>query len=383
MSEFKKYRRVLTFILLPFVLAGLVYVYQNAKASQVTAVDLISVTYDGHSTPDPVFTLDDMKPGDVSKKCFTVKNVNTTDSFDVLMRGQKTLEEKAFADVLEIIINKSGGSDVYGGTLGFKTVQNFLDETNPIKLDCFSPGAEKTFCMSVKFPPEAGNEYQLAKLVFNLYWAADPAESKIPPECKYMTIERIIEGTEGDEKIYGSVKPELILGYGGNDKIWGSSSGDCIVGGDGNDYIKEESGDGVVLGGEGNDKIDVGYGNDTVYGGGGNDKINTGSGNDLVYGGDGNDNIDLGSGDDRAYGEAGNDTIDGGNDNDEIWGGDGNDVLRGGSGDDKLYGEAGNDTIHANSGNDLLDGGTDTDNLHGNNGIDTCVNGEVNQSCEL
>jgi len=379
----KKYRRILTIILLPLVIVGLIYVYINGKASEVTAVDLITVTYDGHSTPDPVFTLDDLKPGDVEQKCFSVKNVNTTDTFDILMRGELTLEEKQFADILEIILNENGGSDIYGGTTGFKNVQNFLDEANPINLGNFSPNQEKTFCITVKFPPEAGNEYQKAKLVFNLYWTADPAENKIPPECRFMTIERVIEGTEGYDKIFGTVKGELILAKGGNDKVWASSSSDCIVGCDGNDYLKEESGDGVVLCGEGNDRIDVGKGNDTVYGGGGNDNIETGSEQDLVYGGEGNDNIDLGSGNDKAYGENGNDNIDGGDGYDEIWGGFGNDVLRGGSNDDKLYGEAGNDTIHANSGNDYLDGGVDIDNLHGNTGNDTCVGGEINSSCEL
>src|SRR3972149_3077742 len=295
----KKYRRILMFILLPLVVGGMIYIYQNKKASEVTAIDLITVTYDGNSTPDPIFTLDDLKPGDVEQKCFAVKNVNTTESFDILMRGEETLEEKNFADILEIIINENGGSDVYGGTTGHKNVQNFLDEVSPINFGSFSPNQEKTFCITVKFPPEAGNEYQKAKLIFNLYWTTDMTESKIPPECRHMTIERIVEGTEGDDKIYGSVKGELILAKGGNDKVWASSSSDCIVGGDGNDYLKEESGDGVVLGGEGNDKIDVGYGNDIVYGGGGNDNIDTGSGQDLVYGGGGKDKIELGWGEDE------------------------------------------------------------------------------------
>jgi Ca2+-binding RTX toxin-like protein len=383
MDKIKKYKRILTLVLLPFVIAGIVYIFNHKKAAEATACDLLKITYNGDSPPDPIFILDDMKPGDVYQKCFKVKNVNTTDSFDVLMRGKETLEEKNFADVLEIIINKSGGSDIYGGSAGFKTVQNFFNEPNPIDLGGFSPGNENIYCITVKFPPEAGNEYQMAKLVFNIFWSTGISESKIPPECKFMTITRIIEGTDGDDNIHGSTASELILGKGGNDKIRASSGNDCIVGGDGNDYLEGESGNDVILGGEGNDHIDAGYGNDIVYGGGGNDKINTGSGQDLVYGGDGNDNIDLGSDNDKAYGEAGNDNIDGGDGNDEIWGGDGNDVLRGGVGNDKLYGEAGNDTIHGNSGDDFLDGGADTDNLHGNTGTDTCVNGEVKASCEL
>jgi len=356
-------RRLILILLLPFVIAGSIYVYQNKQANAAVACDLITITYNGQHTPKPIFSISDFKPGDVEKKCFVVKNVNTTKSFDVLMKGEMTQEEKQLADVLEIIIGN--GIDIYGGTTGFKTVQNFLDESSSINLGNFSPISEKTFCITVKFPPESGNEYQLAKVVFNIIWNAEIVEDNIPPECREMTFERVIEGTEGNDNIHGSTKSELILAKGGNDKIRASSGNDCIVGGDGNDKIYSESGNDIILGGAGNDHIDSGSGNDTVYGGDGNDKIKTGSGDDLIYAGSGNDNIDSGAGKDKLYGENGNDT------------------LRGGSGNDELYGGAGNDNLHGGSGDDILDGGLDTDTLHGDVGHDTCTTGESLHSCEI
>ncbi|HLE48785.1 MAG TPA: calcium-binding protein [Patescibacteria group bacterium] len=376
-------KRILLLLLLPFVAYGVMTVIKQAQASEVEEVDLIEVTYEGGGVPDPIFTLDDMKPGDVEKRCFKIKNVNETESFDVLMRAIFGSEEKDFSGILEVIVDETGFGDFYGGSNGFKTMRNFFDELEAVNLGNFDPGQERAFCMTVKFPPEAGNEYQNARLKFDLSWSTEISDNKIPPECRHMTFGRIVEGTDESERIYGSVQPELILAYGGNDKVWASSDSDCIVGGEGNDHLVGESGDEVILGGPGNDKIDGGYGNDTVYGGEGNDKIETGSGKDKAYGGLGNDNIDLGSDDDYAEGGEGQDNIDGESGNDEIYGGAGNDELRGGSDNDKVYGEAGNDTMRGNSGNDFLDGGTETDTLHGNSDTDQCVNGESVSSCEL
>ena len=357
-------KRLLTLILLPFVILGGLYIYDQQKSHAVGAVDILQVTYDGHFPPDPMFYITNMLPGDEVEKVFNVKN-GSSSAFNVYMKGIFKEEEKEFADILEIIIGVDGGVDIYGGTTGFKTVQNFLDEVNPLDLGSLGAGNDKNFRVKVRFPSSAGNEYQLAKVVFDLQWSAQITGDEIPPECKDLPITRTIVGTDGNDKIYGTTASELILGKGGNDKIYASSGSDCIVGGDGNDDIKGESGNEVILGGAGNDKIDSGSGNDIVYGGDGNDNIDTGSGNDLVYGGEGNDNIN------------------GGSDNDELHGGTQNDTLRGGSGDDKLYGDEGNDNIHAGSGNDYLNGGPNEDNLHGDSGSDTCINGEIVQSCEL
>lgn len=356
-------KRLLLVILLPVVVFGLFYLYQK-KVNADEPENILEVTYDGHTPEDPIFVVTNMLPGDSISKIFKVSNLSST-SFNIGMKAILKEEEKEFADILEIIISEVGFGDIYGGSQGFKTLQNYLDEPDPLDLGNFGSESFKNFKIEVKFPTSAGNEYQLAKVVFDLQWSADIEGGKIPPECKHLPITKIVSGTEENDKIYGSTASELILGKGGNDKISASSSGDCIFGGDGNDHIDSESGDDVVFGGDGNDKIKTGYGNDTVFGGDGNDNIDTGTGDDKVWGGEGQDNID------------------GGNDNDELHGGLGNDVIRGGGGNDLLYGDEGNDTIHAGSGNDYLNGGPDTDNLHGNSGTDTCEFGESVNSCEL
>ena len=109
-----------------------------------------------------------------------------------------------------------------------------------------------------------------------------------------------IEGTDGDDRLYGTAEDDLIQA------------------GDGNDTVQGNDGDDVIRGGAGDDKL-VGL----------ND-------NDTIYGGDDNDQLSGNEGDDVLYGEDGDDKMAGGN---------GADILVGGAGKDDMTGGAGNDTF--------------------------------------
>lgn len=359
------FRKILVVLLLPFVVWGIYSVVKESLNSNVSAIDPLVITFDGNTTPDPVFEVNNMLPGDEVEKEVKVKNNLDVGSFNVNMDGILTFETSEFADILEIVISEVPGGDIYGGSLGYKSLQNFLDDP-PLDLGNFVAGQEKTFRIKIKFPLEAGNEYQLAKVVFDLKFTTF-VDIDLPEECASLAglIENVVEGTEGNDKLKGSVKHDLILAKGGNDKIDSSSSADCVVGGDGDDDIRSESGDDIIIAGDGNDKIKSGSGNDVIYGGSGDDNIDGGTGEDIIYGDSGDDNIDAGSDDDLVYAGAGNDKI------------------SGGTGVDNLYGEEGNDQIKGGSNDDFLFGGADSDNLHGNSGTDTCTQGETLNSCEL
>lgn len=362
-------------ILAPVVLFGAYTIIQKARVSNVQAVDPLTITYHGDETPSPVFYVTNMLPGDESEEEINVKN-NAGATLAIAARFDKIDERQDFADILEaeITVNPT----IFTGAL------EGLFSTGNVFLFNLAPGDDKNFKVKVKFPSSAGNEYQTASVVFNIIFATQ-ITIPLPSECQSLagSITNVVEGTEGNDNLHGTVQGDLILAKGGNDKVDASGGDDCVVGGDGNDHIRSEDGSDVVLGGGGNDQIKSGSGNDKVWGGDGNDNITAGSGDDLVYGGSGNDNIDAGTGVDVVYGEAGEDHLDGGSDNDTLYGGSENDTLRGGQGDDNLYGEGGNDNIQGNSGDDLLDGGPNTDNLHGNTGTDTCLAGETVISCEL
>jgi Ca2+-binding RTX toxin-like protein len=145
--------------------------------------------------------------------------------------------------------------------------------------------------------------------------------------------------------------------------IWGTEGDDTLTGTAGRDIIAGLDGDDVIKGLGGNDLICSGHGNDTVIAGPGNDNV-------IALGGD--DYIDGGAGDDKLKGRGGAD---------EIYGGDGYDVVMGQGGPDWLCGEADADITKGGMGPDYLDGGDGTDELYGSGGRDTCVAGELLDSC--
>jgi Ca2+-binding RTX toxin-like protein len=84
-------------------------------------------------------------------------------------------------------------------------------------------------------------------------------------------------------------------------------------------------------------------GNDALFGGDGSNVILGGAGNDFVSGGGGDDNINGGNGRDVVFGGDGDDLLSGGAGNDKVVGGAGNDILQAGPGDDILSGDGGAD----------------------------------------
>ncbi|KKQ25654.1 MAG: Hemolysin-type calcium-binding repeat family protein [Candidatus Woesebacteria bacterium GW2011_GWA1_37_8] len=374
-----KNRKIVALFLLPFVLVGLLYVINKKRVNEIYAVDPIVVTYDGNTTPDAIFEVYNMLPGDEVEKIFNVKN-SSTSSLSVVLDGIKTSELKNFSEILDVLISDDSATTYFSGKL-----KDFFSSP-PINLGTFSPGQDKNFHVKVKFPTSAGNEYQEGAVVFDLIFKTEGPPIELPEECKHLSgkIVNVIEGTDNYDNIRGTSRGDLILAKGGKDKVDGTSGDDCIIGGEGNDKrLDGGSGRDTIVGGNGDDFLDGGAEDDLMYGGEGNDKMEGGSGNDKIYGGNGNDKINGSSQEDLIYGEAGNDYLYGGSGDDEVYGGIGEDTIVGDSGDDKLYGEENNDKLYGDSGDDYLDGGPDFDYLRGNTGTDTCVLGETLVSCEL
>jgi hypothetical protein len=160
-------------------------------------------------------------------------------------------------------------------------------------------------------------------------------------------------------------------------------------GGAGNDIIDlsqvtDTSIELIIRGGEGNDKIYGGAGDDQLFGDGGADVLIGNGGGDTLYGGPGDDWLfgdvlpatlppAMPSVSFTANGPAGKDTLYGDAGNDYLYGGDNDDTLIGGLGDDELHGGAGNDiydladfgsveNVYASAG-DILDFSTKLQNL--------------------
>ena len=141
--------------------------------------------------------------------------------------------------------------------------------------------------------------------------------------------DRLIQGTDGAERLQGGTGRDTVFGYGGNDTISGGQAATLIFGNQGDD---------VLTGGQGFD---------TLFGGQGNDRVTSGSSGGLLFGNLGNDTLYGGQASDTLFGGQGNDLLLGGSASDTLWGDLGDDTLRGGAGADRfLFG--------SNSGRDVI-----------------------------
>ena len=164
-----------------------------------------------------------------------------------------------------------------------------------------------------------------------------------------------LSDTELSAVVGGKTGSDL-TGTDGNDKIFGSLSGDNQLDGrGGNDWMVSYSGDDQIQGGDGDDTINSGWGDDTLDGGDGDDLMDGGQGDDTMSGGDG---------DDAMYGD---------DDKPLKFNSYGDDLMDGGDGDDMIFGQNGEDTLIGGAGDDTLDGGNDNDILSGGSGSDVFV----------
>ena len=279
-----KHKKLIALTLL-FILSLGALIYQSTQYNEIYAVDPLIVTYNGDEPPDPMFEVFNMLPGDEVIKDFNVKN-DSPQNEDIEMFGNPNYILRNFDEILDIEITDLGSSSIiFSGKL-----EDFFAHT-PFGLGNFPSGADKSFRVKIKFPLLSGNEYQGAKVVFDIVWRTTIQSIEVPSECQHLAhiITHKIEGTDGKDHIQGTSASELILSKGGNDKVDGGGGDDCIVGGNGNDKLDGGSGDDVILGGNGNDKLDGQTGRDKLYGEAGNDELFGGTNNDFLDGGPNHD----------------------------------------------------------------------------------------------
>ncbi|MGD9650606.1 MAG: calcium-binding protein [Dongiaceae bacterium] len=163
----------------------------------------------------------------------------------------------------------------------------------------------------------------------------------------------VIEGGSGNDRIIAGSTTISGMQF----SIWGDGPSAFPENGGtspyGNDYI-------IILGNNGG-MIDGGDGDDRIYGGNGGNNIFAGPGNDYVVGGIVSDSLNGSDGNDTIYGRGGDDAITGGRGNDLLYGEDDNDYINGNDGNDTIYGGAGNDMIIGGRGSDILYGGEGAD----------------------
>lgn len=100
-----------------------------------------------------------------------------------------------------------------------------------------------------------------------------------------------MDGTEGEDALFGLGEDDILNGLGGTDFLFGGVGEDTLSGGEGNDEVFGGFGNDTVNGDEGNDLVDGGAGFDFVSGGGGDDTVIGGRGFDISRGGSGADSF--------------------------------------------------------------------------------------------
>ncbi len=173
----------------------------------------------------------------------------------------------------------------------------------------------------------------------------------------------------------------VVDGTWGDDVLYGSTRADSLYGDYGDDYLSAGRGNDLLDGGWDDDVLDGGAGADSLIGGMGRDTASYRSASagvmvDLANGGITNDAAgDTYSGIEDVWGSAYDDIINGDNGANLLAGSYGNDFLFGQGGDDWIYGGRGDDTIRGGEGSDRLLGGQGSDRLTGGADVDIFIFG--------
>lgn len=207
-----------------------------------------------------------------------------------------------------------------------------------------------------------------------------------------LTLDKVLDGTNGDDVLNGFDTADKIVAMDGDDLLNGFAGDDTLKGGAGSDTLLGGSGQDRFDGGEGTDVVDYSSATEHVKiflsspgsqeGEAAGDSytsieefIGTDFDDDLV--GNGDKNVFTGGGgDDFLKGAGSRDTLSGGDGNDELNGGKGQDHLSGDAGHDLMSGKGGADIMFGQTGNDTLDGGSGEDTLIGGSGDDTLDGGQ-------
>lgn len=98
-----------------------------------------------------------------------------------------------------------------------------------------------------------------------------------------------IEGTSGNDVLFGTEGDDVIEALDGNDLVYAKEGDDIVNGGEGVDYLFGQKGDDTLNGNGGSDYLRAGMGEDVINGGAGNDIIMGCYQADILTGGDGSD----------------------------------------------------------------------------------------------
>ncbi len=184
MKTFVKTQIIIAFALIAVAFAPNVYAANlditcNPDDGSTSCVVLPSNTaalFDPADVPNEgEYPLSDMKPGDTVNRKIFVHNDGERECFFTISSATVTMDTKNFSGVLETEIRDGAV------TTGFVPFSVLFANT-PLYVGSIPGGASKTFDWNVNFPFSAGNEYQLAQMIFNFTWNFNCGDAPTTPK---------------------------------------------------------------------------------------------------------------------------------------------------------------------------------------------------------
>lgn len=160
------------------------------RPSTVRAFGELTVDFNSVLPGQALFNVDNMAPGDPAE----TRNVDVHNGGSaarmVSVKGVRTDgigDDPKIETVLEIVIN-DGSADVYGGSLGTKTVADFFQDSqddNGVLLNIIPSGGDKTYNFKVSFPASAGDDFQGKSVKFDLTFGVVTGNNLVINEVYY------------------------------------------------------------------------------------------------------------------------------------------------------------------------------------------------------
>ena len=165
------------------------------KAGDVQAAGDLEITYLGLPLGDPIFYLEDTKPGDHVCREIDVANNGEAARF-IAVKGVKTGgvgSDPLLESILEIVIDEDG-SIIYGdgSPSGVKTVEDFFTDSlseDGVLLSVVNPENSSTYNFCVSFPVSASNDFQEKSVIFDLIFGYIIGENIVINEVYYQVDE--------------------------------------------------------------------------------------------------------------------------------------------------------------------------------------------------
>jgi hypothetical protein len=174
-----KFRKIITLILVP-VVGFMMFTVYNGNVRKAGAVGDLAIKHNGVAIAgDPLFTVDNMVPGDEEEEEIEVTN-NDLITRMLSVKGEMTSGDQIMAEQLVIQISEGTALPFYSSTLA-----EFFENADSVLLGAVNSGEDKSFRVRVVFPAESNNDYQGLTVVFNLRFGVILSENIVINEVYY------------------------------------------------------------------------------------------------------------------------------------------------------------------------------------------------------